>query len=63
MLEKETVGFNTVWQLLEVDESFFSDLSGSTPQALNQWPFDQACRDAQDAKRDVQVPLLPSLIT
>ncbi|MEG7525348.1 MAG: LysM peptidoglycan-binding domain-containing protein, partial [Chromatiales bacterium] len=23
----------------------------------------QACRDAQDAKRDVQVPLLPSLIT
>ncbi|MEG7523463.1 MAG: PAS domain S-box protein, partial [Chromatiales bacterium] len=25
--------------------------------------LDQACRDAQDAKRDVQVPLLPSLIT
>ncbi|MBA1444881.1 MAG: hypothetical protein FE835_08290, partial [Gammaproteobacteria bacterium] len=26
-------------------------------------PMIQACRDAQDAKRDVQVPLLPSLIT
>ncbi|MEG7523378.1 MAG: efflux RND transporter permease subunit, partial [Chromatiales bacterium] len=26
-------------------------------------PDVQACRDAQDAKRDVQVPLLPSLIT
>ncbi|MEG7525484.1 MAG: hypothetical protein M3H12_20760, partial [Chromatiales bacterium] len=25
------------------------------------WVSNQACRDAQDAKRDVQVPLLPSL--
>ncbi|MBA1446196.1 MAG: cAMP-activated global transcriptional regulator CRP, partial [Gammaproteobacteria bacterium] len=39
------------------------EMAGRVLKNLEQQELIQACRDAQDAKRDVQVPLLPSLIT